>query len=121
MDLEKRPGASFRAIFKYALMLGTLSHRRVYFEALKYEKERGGGHISPFGFSTFTAATAVTDVKSIEVPGCDTILIFQDYSVNSYLSISGWSAAHFPVDMLQILLLDLYATLKGLGRLFIIS
>jgi hypothetical protein len=66
-ELEKRPGSSFRAIFNKALELGTLSRRRVYYEVMKYEQERGGGHFSPFGLSAFTASAAVEDVKSIEV------------------------------------------------------
>lgn len=66
-ELEKRPGASFRAIFNRALELGTLSRRRVYYEVMKCERERGGGLISPFGLSTFTASAALQDVKSIEV------------------------------------------------------
>ncbi|XP_024379192.1 uncharacterized protein [Physcomitrium patens] len=65
-ELEKRPGASFRAIFNRALELGTLSRRRVYYEVMKCERERGGGLISPFGLSTFTASAALQDVKSIE-------------------------------------------------------
>jgi hypothetical protein len=65
-DMEKKPGASFRALFGSTLALGTLSRRRVLYEALKYEKERNGGRLSPFGFSTFTVAAAVGDIKSIE-------------------------------------------------------
>ncbi|KAH9532110.1 hypothetical protein CY35_19G072100 [Sphagnum magellanicum] len=65
-NMEKKPGASFRALFGSTLALGTLSRRRVLYEALKYEKERNGGRLSPFGFSTFTVAAAVGDVKSIE-------------------------------------------------------
>lgn len=72
MKLENRPGASFRAIFNRALELGTLSRRRVYHEAIKYERERNGGRLSPFGLSSFTAAAAIEDVKSIEV----SILLF---------------------------------------------
>jgi len=66
-ELERRPGSSFRAIFNRALELGTLSRRRVYHEVMKYERDRGGGHVSPFGMSTFTASAAVEDIKSIEV------------------------------------------------------
>lgn len=66
-ELERRPGASFRAIFNRALELGILSRRRVHYEAMKYERGRGGGHVSPFGLSTSTASAAVEDVKSIEV------------------------------------------------------
>lgn len=66
-EMEKKPGASFRALFGTSLALGTISRRRVLFEALKYEKERNGGRLSPFGFSTFTVEAAVADVKSMEV------------------------------------------------------
>lgn len=66
-EMEKKPGASFRTLFGSSLALGTLSRRRVFFEALKYETERNGGRLSPFGFSTFTVGAAVNDVKSMEV------------------------------------------------------
>lgn len=65
-ELEKRPGSSFRAIFNRSLELGTLSRRRVYYEMMKYERDGGGGHVSPLGLSTFTTSAA-EDVKSIEV------------------------------------------------------
>ncbi|CAM6084786.1 unnamed protein product [Calypogeia fissa] len=64
--LEIRPGASFRGIFGNALVLGTLSLRRIYHEAMDYEKARGGGWLSPFGFSSFTAAAVIRDSKAIE-------------------------------------------------------
>jgi len=64
---EKRPGSSFRAIFNRALELGTLSRRRVYYEVMQYELDRGGRHVSPLGLSTFTASVAAEAVKSIEV------------------------------------------------------
>ncbi|BBN19275.1 hypothetical protein MPTK1_8g09280 [Marchantia polymorpha subsp. ruderalis] len=66
MSLETRPGASFRALFGNSLALGTLSLRRVYHEAIEYERARGGGWLSPFGFSSFTAAAAINDAKAIE-------------------------------------------------------
>lgn len=66
-EMEKKPGASFRTLFGSSLALGTLSRRRVFFEALKYETERNGGRLSPFGFSTFTVGAAVNDIKSMEV------------------------------------------------------
>ncbi|MCO5548436.1 hypothetical protein L7F22_001892 [Adiantum nelumboides] len=59
-------GSSFRTLFANSLALGTLSRRRVYYEAFEYEKDRNGGWSSPFGFSTFTAKAAVDDVKSSE-------------------------------------------------------
>jgi hypothetical protein len=60
-------GSSFRSLFGYSLMLGTISRRRFYHEALEYEKARNGGLPSPFGFSTFTAKAVVQEVKSAEV------------------------------------------------------
>jgi hypothetical protein len=69
VNLETRPGASFRGIFGNALALGTLSLRRIYQEAMDYEKARGGGWLSPFGFSSFTAEAAIRDSKAIEVCG----------------------------------------------------
>ena len=69
MDAESRGprGSSFRSLFGYSLILGTISRRRVYHEAFEYEKVRNGGLSSPFGFSTFTATAAVQEVKSAEV------------------------------------------------------
>lgn len=64
---EKREGASFQALFGSSLLLGTVSRRRVYFEAIKYEKERNGGFLSPFGYSTATVAAAINTVSSTEV------------------------------------------------------
>ncbi|CAM6095775.1 unnamed protein product [Calypogeia fissa] len=60
------PRASFRAIFGNALVLGTLSLRRIHQEAIDYEKARGGGWLPSFGFSSFTAAAAIRDSKAIE-------------------------------------------------------
>lgn len=54
-ELEARPLTSFPAIFGEALAAGWLSRRRVYHEALRYERERSGGRLSPFGFSALTA------------------------------------------------------------------
>eukprot|EP00250_Pteridium_aquilinum_P010449 c19396_g1_i1 orf=104-2725(+) len=65
-ESEGPRGVSFRTLFGNALTLGTLSHRRIYQEAFEYEKARNGGWSSPFGFSTFTAAAAVQEVKSAE-------------------------------------------------------
>lgn len=39
----------------------------MYIEAVKYEKERNGGFLSPFGYSTTTAAAAINTVSSMEV------------------------------------------------------
>ncbi|KAL0304149.1 UNVERIFIED_CONTAM: Pheophytinase, chloroplastic [Sesamum radiatum] len=63
---EKREGASFQALFGSALLLGIVSRRRVYDEAIKYEKERNGGFLSPFGYSTTTVAAAINAVSSME-------------------------------------------------------
>lgn len=64
---ETRDGASFIALFSAALCLGIISRRRVHFEAIKYEKERNGGFLSPFGYSAATIAAAVNSVCSMEV------------------------------------------------------
>ncbi|XP_027103928.2 uncharacterized protein [Coffea arabica] len=63
---ESREGASFGALFGSALLLGIISRRRVYHEAIKYEKERNGGFLSPFGYSAITVAAAVDTVCSME-------------------------------------------------------
>lgn len=65
-DAETREGASFGTLFGYALLLGIVSRRRVYYEAIKYEKERNGGFLSPFGYSTVTVAAAIDTVCSME-------------------------------------------------------
>lgn len=64
---ESRDGASFTTLFSPALFLGILSRRRVYFEALKYKKERDSGFLSPFGYSSATIASTVDSVCSMEV------------------------------------------------------
>ncbi|KAM7266414.1 hypothetical protein ACFE04_004311 [Oxalis oulophora] len=63
---ESRSGASFFALFGPALSLGIISRRRVHFEAIKYEKERNAGFLSPFGYSTVTVSAAVDVVRSME-------------------------------------------------------
>lgn len=63
---ESRDGASFTTLFGPALFLGILSRRRVYFEALKYKKERDSGFLSPFGYSSSTIAATVDSVCSME-------------------------------------------------------
>ncbi|XP_074561653.1 uncharacterized protein LOC141817941 isoform X2 [Curcuma longa] len=65
-NTESRKGASFRALFGSALYLGIISRRRVYYEAIKYEKERNAGFLSPFGYSAPTVAAAVDAVCSME-------------------------------------------------------
>ncbi|KAL5073565.1 hypothetical protein RYX36_012549 [Vicia faba] len=63
---ENRNGASFNALFGSALSLGIISRRRVHYEAIKYEKERNAGFLSPFGYSAATIAAAVEAVCSKE-------------------------------------------------------
>ncbi|KAF8008683.1 hypothetical protein BT93_K2368 [Corymbia citriodora subsp. variegata] len=65
-EAESREGASFYALFGPALSLGILSRRRVYYEAIKYEKERNAGFLSSFGYSASTVAAAVDAVCSME-------------------------------------------------------
>lgn len=67
LEAETRKGASFHALFGSALLLGIISTRRVYYEAIKYEKDRNGGFLSPFAYSTTTAAAAIDTVSSVEV------------------------------------------------------
>ncbi|XP_050387503.1 uncharacterized protein LOC126803813 [Argentina anserina] len=62
---ESRDGASFNTLFGTALSLGILSRRRVYFEAIKHNKERNRGFLSPFG-SGATISAAVDSVCSME-------------------------------------------------------
>lgn len=64
---ENRNGASFNALFGSAISLGIISRRRVHYEAIKYEKERKAGFLSPFGYSAATIAAAVEAVCSKEV------------------------------------------------------
>ncbi|KAI3900628.1 hypothetical protein MKW92_031197 [Papaver armeniacum] len=65
-NAESRTGASFRVLFGSALFLGIISRRRVYYEAIKYEKERNAGFLSPFGYSAETVAAAADTVSSME-------------------------------------------------------
>ncbi|XP_010671998.2 uncharacterized protein LOC104888671 [Beta vulgaris subsp. vulgaris] len=65
-ETEIRAGASFGALFQSALQLGIISSRRVYYEAIRYEKERNAGFLSPFGYSTATVSAAISAVCSIE-------------------------------------------------------
>ncbi|KAK3040099.1 hypothetical protein RJ639_027825 [Escallonia herrerae] len=66
-NAESREGASFGTLFGSALHLGILSRRRVFYEAIKYEKERNAGFLSPFGYSAATVAAAADTVRSMEV------------------------------------------------------
>lgn len=86
---ETRPGASFRALFGCALSLGAISRRRVYHEAIKYERERNAGWLSPLGYSVFTVSAAVEDSISSE---WYRLLAFksQQQFVNKGLSIRTW-------------------------------
>ncbi|XP_019264780.1 PREDICTED: uncharacterized protein LOC109242374 isoform X2 [Nicotiana attenuata] len=63
---ETREGASFGALFGSALLLGIISRRRVYYEAIEYEKERNAGIISHFGCSAKMVAAAADTVCSME-------------------------------------------------------
>ncbi|XP_021657901.2 uncharacterized protein LOC110648094 [Hevea brasiliensis] len=65
-DAESRDGASFFTLFGPALCLGIISRRRVHYEAIRYEKERNAGFLSPFGYSTITVAAAADAVCSME-------------------------------------------------------
>ncbi|XP_043716241.1 uncharacterized protein LOC122664469 isoform X2 [Telopea speciosissima] len=65
-NAEIRSGASFGALFGSALSVGIISRRKVYFEAIKYEKERNAGFLSPFGYSAATVAAAANAVCSME-------------------------------------------------------
>uniref|UniRef100_A0A2P2KGM3 Uncharacterized protein MANES_14G034100 n=2 Tax=Rhizophora mucronata TaxID=61149 RepID=A0A2P2KGM3_RHIMU len=67
-DTESWDGASFSSLFGPALWLGIISRRRLYYEAIKYEKERNAGFLSLFGYSTATVAAAADAVCSMEVP-----------------------------------------------------
>lgn len=60
----------------------------MYFEAIKYEKERNGGFLSPFGYSTTTAAAAINTVSSMEV------LLLRIHSV--IVKLCGKSSNCFP-------------------------
>ncbi|CAL5367006.1 unnamed protein product [Camellia sinensis] len=63
---ESREGASFGALFGAALCLGIVSRRRAYYEAIKYERERNAGFLSPFGYSAATVAAVADTVCSME-------------------------------------------------------
>uniref|UniRef100_A0A7N1A6T3 Photolyase/cryptochrome alpha/beta domain-containing protein n=2 Tax=Kalanchoe fedtschenkoi TaxID=63787 RepID=A0A7N1A6T3_KALFE len=63
---ETRSGASFGALFGPSLRLGIISKRSVFDEAIKYEKDRNGGFLSPFGYSAITVAGAIDTVSSME-------------------------------------------------------
>lgn len=64
---ETGNGASFYTLFSSSLFLGTISRRQVFYEAIKYEKERNAGFISPFGYSAPTVAASVDAICSMEV------------------------------------------------------
>ncbi|KAG0491955.1 hypothetical protein HPP92_005353 [Vanilla planifolia] len=63
---ESRKGSSFGVLFGASLYFGTVSRRRIHYEAIKYEKERNAGFLSPFGYSSPTVAAAVEAVCSTE-------------------------------------------------------
>jgi hypothetical protein len=64
---ETMDGASFYTLFDTAIQLGVISRRRVYHEAIQYEKDRNAGFLSPFGYSTPTVTAAVDAICSMEV------------------------------------------------------
>jgi hypothetical protein len=64
---ETMDGASFYTLFGTAIQLGVISRRRVYHEAIQYEKDRNAGFLSPFGYSTPTVTAAVDAICSMEV------------------------------------------------------
>ncbi|KAE8647944.1 hypothetical protein Csa_000367 [Cucumis sativus] len=63
---ESRDGASFIKLFGPAIHLGIISKRKAHYEAIKYEKERNAGFLSPFGYSARSVAAAVDAVLSSE-------------------------------------------------------
>ncbi|KAE8662095.1 hypothetical protein F3Y22_tig00113719pilonHSYRG00031 [Hibiscus syriacus] len=65
-NAETREGASFTSLFGPALCLGTISRRTVHYEAIKYERERNAGFLSPFGYSAASVAAAADAVCSME-------------------------------------------------------
>ncbi|CAK7337075.1 unnamed protein product [Dovyalis caffra] len=65
-NAEIRNGASFFVLFGPALCLGIISRRRVYYESIKYEKERNAGFLSPFGYSTAPVSASADAVCSME-------------------------------------------------------
>ncbi|KAJ8560389.1 hypothetical protein K7X08_004447 [Anisodus acutangulus] len=85
---ETREGASFGALFGSALLLGIISRRRVYYEAIEYEKERNAGFVSPFGYSAKTVAAAVDTVCSIE---WYTLLALKSKEASSAVRIWRWN------------------------------
>ncbi|XP_060216607.1 uncharacterized protein LOC132644073 isoform X2 [Lycium barbarum] len=85
---ETREGASFGALFGSALLLGIISRRRVYYEAIEYEKKRNAGFISPFGYSAKTVAAAIDTVCSIE---WYTLLALRSKEASSGVRIWRWN------------------------------
>lgn len=77
---ETREGASFGALFGSALLLGIISRRRVYYEAIEYDKERNAGIISHFGCSAKMVAAAADTVCSMEVFWVSEIVL--DHNMN---------------------------------------
>ncbi|XP_059310484.1 uncharacterized protein LOC132061841 isoform X2 [Lycium ferocissimum] len=85
---ETREGASFGALFGSALLLGIISRRRVYYEAIEYEKKQNAGFISPFGYSAKTVAAAIDTVCSIE---WYTLLALRSKEASSAVRIWRWN------------------------------
>ncbi|KAJ4953251.1 hypothetical protein NE237_030083 [Protea cynaroides] len=65
-NAEIRSGASFGALFGSALSVGIISRRRVYFEAITYERELNARFLFPFRYSVATIAATVNAVCSME-------------------------------------------------------
>ncbi|KVF77126.1 DNA photolyase, N-terminal [Cynara cardunculus var. scolymus] len=86
-NAETREGASFGTLFGPALQLGIISRRRVYYETIKYEKDRNGGFLSPFGYSAATIAAAADHVCSVEyaVVGCEGPAILLVHGFGAFL------------------------------------
>lgn len=66
-NAKSRVGASFGALFGPALHLGIISRRRVYYESIKYEKERNAGFRSPFSYPGAMVTPVVDTICSMEV------------------------------------------------------
>ncbi|GAB2294093.1 hypothetical protein Dimus_028310 [Dionaea muscipula] len=63
---ETQRGASFSALFGAALQIGIISRRRVFYEAMKYEKEQNAGFIFPFRGATANVTSAFETICSME-------------------------------------------------------
>ncbi|TYI53173.1 hypothetical protein E1A91_D12G300300v1 [Gossypium mustelinum] len=90
-NAETREGASFTSLFGPALCLGIISRRRVHYEAIKYEKERNAGFLSPFGYSAASVAAAADAVCSMElILGAVVLALKSQVSNEGLYSIRIW-------------------------------